>query len=481
MKNIFLFLASCFLADFIIAQNVGIGTAIPAEKLHVIGNIQTDTIKTNTVKIVTNAGVGKILASDAEGNGGWQNNNAIGSGGSVGYGSWGDCSVNNIGEYNPVADVTGATQDIFGNSVSVSGTYAIIGAPGDDVGPNANQGSASIFQFNGTNWIFIQKIIDGFGAAGDAFGSSVCISGDYAIVGSYLDDVGAALDQGSVSIYQLTGSNWILQNKLSDPTGTANDNLGETVSIAGNYAVAGEPADDVGANTNQGSVLIFQLSAGNWSILNKINDVSGQPNDFFGASVGLTTTYLIVGIQGDDVFANINQGSANIYQLSGGIWGFMQKITDASGLANDFFGYSVAISGSSAIVGSYQDDVGANSNQGSALIFNLIGGSWLLSQKIVEPSTVGVAFGFFGKSVAISGNYAIIGADGDGITDYNAVTIYTHIGMGWQNVQYFKDPGANRFDLFGTSVTVDGTTKRFLIGAPAFAGGFGKALFGKIN
>ena len=159
MKNIFLFLASCFLADFIIAQNVGIGTAIPAEKLHVIGNIQTDTIKTNTVKIVTNAGVGKILASDAEGNGGWQNNNAIGSGGSVGYGSWGDCSVNNIGEYNPVADVTGATQDIFGNSVSVSGTYAIIGAPGDDVGPNANQGSASIFQFNGTNWIFIQKII----------------------------------------------------------------------------------------------------------------------------------------------------------------------------------------------------------------------------------------------------------------------------------------------------------------------------------
>lgn len=461
------------------AQNVGIGIVIPTEKLHVVGNIKTDTVKTNTVKITPNAGSGKILVSDAAGNGGWQDNNATSSGSSVGYGSWGDCSVNNIGEYNPVADIPGASGDVFGNSVSVSGTYAIIGLPGDDIGINVNQGSASIYQFNGTNWIFMQKIFDGFGAAGDAFGNSVSISGNFAMVGSYLDDVGATLDQGSVSIYQLTAGNWVIKNKLSDPAGAANDNFGETVSIAGNYAVAGSPADDVGANVNQGSMLIFQLSAGTWSLLNKINEASGQPNDFFGASVAITTGYILVGIEGDDVGANVNQGSANIYQLSGGSWIFMQKITDAFGLANDIFGNSVAIAGFSAVVGSYQDDVGANVNQGSALIFNLNAGTWMLSQKITEP--LGVANGFFGKSVAISGNYAIMGADGDGSTDYNAATIYTRIGMGWQRVQYFKDPGANRFDLFASSISIDGVTKRFLIGVPAFANGAGKAIFGKIN
>jgi FG-GAP repeat len=461
------------------AQNVGIGILIPTEKLQVAGNIKTDTVKTNTVKITPNAGAGKILVSDAAGNGGWQDNNAAGSGSSVGYGSWGDCSVNSISEYNPVADIIGATGDIFGTSVSVNGDYAIIGSSADDVGANADQGSASIFQFNGTNWIFRQKIIDAFGAAGDLFGSSVAIAGNYAIVGASADDVGANTDQGSVSIYQLTGGNWVLQNKIFDASGSANDNFGNSVCIAGNYAAAAAKSDDVGANVNQGSVLTFQLSAGTWSLLNKFTDAGGLANDFFGASVAITTGYIIVGIEGDDVAANVNQGSANIYQLSGGSWVFMQKITDPFGLANDIFGNSVAIAGFSAVVGSYQDDVGANVNQGSALIFNLNAGTWALSQKITEP--LGVANGFFGKSVAISGNYAIMGADGDGVTDYNAATIYTRIGIGWQRVQYFKDPGANRFDLFASSISVDGITKRFLIGVPAFASGAGKAVFGKIN
>ena len=166
------------------AQNVGIGTTAPTEKLEVVGNIKADTLKPNALKFISNAGTGKILTSDAAGNASWQ------AGGSVGFGPWGDCSMNAISEYNPVADTTGATSDNFGRSISISGSYAIVGADGDDVGANTNQGSASIYQYNGTNWVLMQKITDATGAANDFFGFSVSISGSYAIVGAYRDDVG---------------------------------------------------------------------------------------------------------------------------------------------------------------------------------------------------------------------------------------------------------------------------------------------------
>lgn len=234
--------------------NVGIGTTTPAEKLEVVGSIKTDTIKPNAIKFLPNAGSGKLLTSDANGNASWQNGLTAGN---VGFGPWGDCSVNNISEYNPVVDPTGATGDYFGGRTAISGNFAIVSAYYDNVGGNVNQGSASIFQFNGTNWVFMQKITDATGAAGDYFGSSVSISGNYAIIGSYADDVGAHVDQGSASIYFYNGTTWVLMQKITDSNGAASDFFGVSVSISGNYAIAGSYSDDVGANIDQGSVSIF--------------------------------------------------------------------------------------------------------------------------------------------------------------------------------------------------------------------------------
>ncbi len=132
-------------AYFTANGKVGIGIATPTEILHVTGNIKMDTAKPEAIKFTPNAGTGKILTSDANGNASWQ---ASSVGGGVGFGAWGDCSTNSISEYNPVADTTGATGDFFGGSVSISGNYAIVGAANDDVGANVNQGSAVFF--NGT-------------------------------------------------------------------------------------------------------------------------------------------------------------------------------------------------------------------------------------------------------------------------------------------------------------------------------------------
>jgi FG-GAP repeat len=472
-------IAALFFLTTAHAQNVGIGTSTPAEKLQVAGNIKADTVKPRAIKFTPNAGTGKILTSDAAGNANWQ---ALSAGGGVGFGSWGDCSTNSISEYNPVADADGAVGDNFGASSSISGNYAIVGAPNDDGAAGTDQGSASIYQWNGSNWVLMQKLTDATGAASDQFGYSVSISGNYAIVGAYADDGAAGADQGSASIYQWNGSNWVLMQKLTDATSAGFDVFGVSVSISGNYAIVGAPFDDVGANANQGSASIYQYNGSNWILMQKITDATGAASDQFGWSVSISGNYAIVGAKGDDGAAGADQGSASIYQWNGSNWVLMQKLTDATGAANDNFGWSASISGNYAIVGAYSDDGAAGADQGSASIYNYNGSSWSLMQKLTDAT--GAASDLFGNSVSISGNYAIVGAyadDGAAGADQGSASIYLRVGLGWQRLQYITDPGANANDFFGNATAIDGATQRFLIGATLYANNSGKVVFGKVN
>jgi hypothetical protein len=456
--------------------NVGIRTATPAYPLDVKGNVGvTGEIKPNG----TSGVAGTVLTSNGNGTMQWTEAKTNGS---VGFGPWGDCSTNAISEYNPVADATGAASGCFGSSVSISGNYAIVGAPCEEVGVNFQQGSVSIYQFIGGSWVFMQKITDATGAAGDDFGVSVFISGNYAIVGAAYDDVGANTNQGSANIYQLSGGSWVLMQKITDATGTTDDLFGRSVSISGNYAIVGAPSDDVGANTDQGSAIIYQFTGGSWVLMQKITDVTGAASDDFGHSVSISGNYAIVGAQHDNVGANTEQGSAIIYQFTGGSWVLMQKITDATGTAYNLFGHSVSISGNYAIVGAYSDDVGANLDQGSVSIYQLSGGTWVLMKKITDAT--GATGDRFGSSVSISGNYAIVGADGDNVGangDQGSASIYQRIGLGWQKVQYVTDPGGNTADYFGRTVGFDAVSKRFIIAATGYASFNGKVVFGKLN
>lgn len=341
------------LAAFCIAnaQNVGIGTTAPTERLHVAGNIKADTLKPSAFKLIPGAGDGKVLTSDASGNASWQANSV-----STGYGVWGDCATNSvIGEYQPVVDSTGQVYNYSGNSVSISGNYAIVGARYNDVGANTAQGSASIYQYIGNAWILMQKITDPTGAANDYFGWSVSISGNNAIVGAPHDDVGANTDQGSVSVYHYNGSAWVLIQKITDATGAADDRFGYSVTISGNYVIVGAPFDNVGANADQGSVSIYQYDGTNWILMQKLTDPSGMSGDSFGTSVSISGNYVIVGAGNDYVGANSRQGSASIYVRIGPVWQRVQYVTDPAGNADDRFGSATSIDGNTKrfLVGAY--------------------------------------------------------------------------------------------------------------------------------
>ena len=175
-----------------------------------------------------------------------------------------------------------ASGDYFGYSVAISGDYAIVGAYQEDENASgsatlSNAGSAYIFVRSGSSWSLQQKIVASDRASGDYFGSSVAISGNYAIVGAYLDDTtysgGTFTDAGSAYIFVRSGSTWTQQQKISAGSASG-DYFGYSVAISGDYAIVGayQEAENAlgGATLNQaGSAYIFVRSGSSWSLQQK--------------------------------------------------------------------------------------------------------------------------------------------------------------------------------------------------------------------
>jgi len=302
----------------------------------------------------------------------------------------------------------GAASDLFGCSVALVGDTAVVGAPCDDVGAITNQGSAYVFTRSGTTWSEQQKLTASDGAASDFFGYSVALSGETALVGARFDDVGANAQQGSVYIYLRTGTIWSEQMKWVASDGAADDDFGWSVAISGDTALVGAYHDDVGANTDQGSVYVLAHSGDAWSEQAKLTASDGAANDNFGQSVALSGGTAVVGAHAYDVGANTDQGCAYVFARSGDAWSQQAKLTATDGAAHDWFGESVALVGDTAVVGALADDVGASSDQGSAYVFARSGTTW--SQQAQLTATDGASGDQFGYSVALSGASALVGA-----------------------------------------------------------------------
>jgi hypothetical protein len=401
---------------------------------------------------------------------------------SVGFGTWGDCSMNNVGSYNPVGADDGAAVDAFGYSASISGNFAIITAAFDDVSTNADQGSAYVFFFNGSTWIQQQKLVASDGAAGDNFGISVSLSGNYAIIGSPYDDISTNADQGSAYIFFFNGSSWVQQQKLTAADGAADDNFGICVSISATKTIIGAGLDDAGASptSNEGSAYVFNYNGSSWVQQQKLIAPDAAPGDYFGSSVSISGNNCIVGAYSDDIVANVEQGSAYVYIFIGSSWILLPKITASDGAGGDRFGWSVAISGNYAIISASFDNVGTYTHQGSAYIFFFNGSSWVEQQRITAADDG--TNDEFGTIVSISGNYVMVSAHRDDIgvsTDQGSSYIFQNLNGTWIRLQKIISPTGNAGDLFGLPGIIDGN--RFVIGGVGANNFKGMAFFGKIN
>ena len=262
--------------------------------------------------------------------------------------------------------------------MAISGDFAVVGA-GEHNNNLSDTGAAYVFQRSGTDWTQQEKLTPDDTAAGDRFGLSVSISGDYIIVGAPFSNP-AGLDAGAAYVFVRSGSTWSQQSKLTADDAAANDFFGASVSISGNLALIGAYGDDDNGSSS-GAAYIFNRSESSWTHLKKLIPTDGAQNDFFGFSVSISDTSAIVGAFADDDRGS-SSGSAYTFKNPEGTWIQDEKLTADDGTVDDFFGISVSTNSSCAIMGTTGcDDLGSGS--GSAYLFqfsipkNRTSASWL--------------------------------------------------------------------------------------------------------
>ncbi|RYZ50786.1 MAG: hypothetical protein EOP49_13245, partial [Sphingobacteriales bacterium] len=428
---------------------VGVGTASPVAALDVAGEIRL-----GNVTRTPSAGMVRWNAAsqDFEGYNGSDWLSLTKS--RPAAGTWGEypapASVNESGQ---VTSGDGLAQDLFGYSVSTHGDYTIIGAPYANIGAAADRGAAYVFFRNGNAWLQQAKLVAADGAANDNFGIAVSINGNYAIIGAPYDNT-TGIQQGSAYIFMRSGTTWTQQAKITASDMGAYYSFGGSVSINGDYVVVGSAGAD-GAGLTQGAAYVFVRSGSTWSQQAKLTASDGLTEDYFGVSVAISGNYAIIGANGDDVGANVDQGSAYIFMRNGSSWAQQAKVVGSSAGGADAFGTSVAMDGDYAIVGAPWNDVGGNADQGAAYVFLRNGTNWAQQARLLAAD--GATDDFFGYSASIQGNYALVGSHKDNIgaiSDQGSAYLFNRNGSTWAQQLKITASDGTTSDELGLSVSI---------------------------
>jgi len=297
----------------------------------------------------------------------------------------------------------GAANDTFGGNVALFGDTAVIGALRDDDKGN-DSGSAYVFTRSGTTWSQQAKLTATDGAAGDEFGYSVAISGDTAVIGAARDD-DKGNDSGSAYVFTRSGTSWSQQAKLTAADGAAGDVFSISVALSGDMVVIGADLGDE-KGENSGAAYVFTRSGSTWSQQAKLTAADGAAGDLFGIRIALSGDTAVIGAARDDDKGD-NSGAAYVFIRSGTTWNQQAKLTATDGAANDRFGTRVALSGNTAVIGAILDDDNSD-NSGSAYVFTRSGTSWSQQAKLAAADSA--THDVFGWSVALSGDTVVIGA-----------------------------------------------------------------------
>ena len=374
----------------------------------------------------------------------------------------------------------GQADDLFGFRVLVSGDQAFISAPA----PIYRPGAVYVFARSNGVWNQTQTLTptpDSPPPPGwsDFFGWSLSLSGNTLLVGSPF-----TLDQmlgpiGSAYVFTLSGGVWSQTQELTASDAFATDWFGVAVALAGDTAIIGANAHNRGANGTEGAAYVFTNTGGVWSQTQEIEPSDGVPGDGhgFGGSVVMDGTVALVGAPGPDYSSDgtYPQGAAYVLANSAGTWSEIQKLTASDGADGDQFGFSLALSGTTALIGASAADIGGQVHQGAAYAFDGSGASWTDVQKLTAGD--GVAYAQFGQSIAMNGARALVGEwnfDDDptgppAAQTPGSVYLFERSNGSWSQSQELVPGDGAAGDSFGWDVALDAST--LLVGAQGNVGG----------
>ncbi len=267
----------------------------------------------------------------------------------------------------------GEAQDLLGSGVAVAGGQVVVGAPNAKVAGHVKQGAAYTFAASGgTARNETAKLIASDGAEGDEFGWALASSADEIVVGAALHEVEGHHFQGAAYTFTPGGGSARTESaELTSSDGAEDDEFGGAVAIDAEQIVVTAPEADPGSMESAGAAYTFTAGgSGNRTETAKLTASDGTPESFLGSSVAIDNSQILVGVSSGDVGADVEQGYAYVFDAAGSAGRTeTAKLTDAQGAGEDHFGSAVAIAGDELLVGAPDDDVGSEHRQGTVVNF----------------------------------------------------------------------------------------------------------------
>ena len=269
--------------------------------------------------------------------------------------------------------------DVFGTAIDISGNWLLVGAPGDD---GTGSGSGIAFIFNISTGA-LHKTLNNPNAystsASDGFGNSVAISGNYAIVGARDEDDAGGTTSGKAYIFNVTTGTLLATLDNPNAYGTsASDQFGNACSISGNYAIVGAWQEDEAGGTGSGKAYVYKTTNGLWTdttlyrTISNPNAYSTVLNDGFAFKVGISGSYAAIGTSGEDDANGTGSGKAYIFNVITGTLLATLDNPNAYGTSTDDGFDNVAISGNYLAVAAANEDEAGGTSSGKVYIYSLI-------------------------------------------------------------------------------------------------------------
>ena len=361
--------------------------------------------------------------------------------------AWAQCPVS---ETVKLTASDGVPDAWFGRGVAVSGDVAVVGATlGEDGIPGS--GSAYVYRFDGSTWVEEAEL-----TASDApgstsfpwFGGSVAIDGDVAVIGAMDDNaVGAAY------VFRFDGNAWVEEDKLTPPVPETDARFGYDVAVSGPVIVVGAYRTDVSSLSDAGRAFVYRFNGSTWDADDTLTASDAGAQDYFGWSVSVSGDVAIVGASNATNEYGSAAGAAYIFEDGPGGWTEVIRLLPAGSAAGDAFGYSVSISGDLALIGAQNaDPLGPDS--GEAYAYRLHSGDWVLEEILVG----GTSGDQFGASVAVGDNLAVVGAWADSVSGVGSGSafVFRFEGVNWTPEAWLTASDGSSSDGFGYPVAVGG-------------------------
>lgn len=345
-----------------------------------------------------------------------------------------------------------ASHDAFGCSLAVSGDRALIGAPG----LQNKAGQTFVLARGGSGWE-VEAVLDSPAAPiNECFGSSVSLDGDTALIGVREPIIWYPI-WGAAYVFTREGTTWKRQATLQGHDQIWNDWFGTRVEIVGDRALV------VARGTAPaGGVYVFTRQGTSWSEEAKLTPGDAPYDAAFGETLAYDGDTAVVGATYRRTGAGVAVGAAYVYARDGSTWNEEALLVASDGALLDMFGSAVAVRGDTILVAAEAADAGAV-NSGAVYVFRRTGTRWFEEAKLVADDASERSF--FGSSLALMGERALIGADQDdaGAVNGGAVYEFTRPGTLWRQEAKFTPEVPRVAANFGLSAAADGD--RALVGS----------------